>query len=379
MLQNIVQTISLMISSSVLLSSSLFFAPTTYALSLNNQTQPNETSKIASSKNSTSLTDSSDIAESVEPAIGRLVTMLNGKMTWKGKTYTVRSGVSGTGFLISQNGYVATNRHVVEPANNPQDSKEFLAQDLAYQLVEKGKISFFDVIFNPDFVKDLAKQAELSDLKLDQTLVMSNGKKLDFKIAAVDEHQDIAIVKVDAQNAPVLKLADSRQVRVAQYVSVIGYPGIVDRHPWEKDNPIHESSNLIATLTDGRISAKKQLEDRTPIFQISAVINHGNSGGPVLNAEGEVVGIATLGYDTSGYAFALPSNALQQLMQKNGISNDESRFNSIYRDAIALYHQKLYGQALSKFLQAQRLFPYSAELDQYIRACSLAMQAKPIS
>ncbi len=358
----IVQTISLTIASSVLLSSPFLLAPKAHALPT--QAQNSQSAQL----------DTSDVAESVEPAIGRLVILLNGKMTWKGKTYTVRSGVSGTGFLISQNGYVATNRHVIEPANNLQDTKQFLAQDLAYQLVEEGKISFFDVMFNPDFVKDLAKQAELNDLKLDQTLVMSNGKKLGFKVAAVDEHQDIAIVKVDVQNAPALKLADSRQVRVAQYISVIGYPGIVDRHPWEKDNPIHESSNLIATLTDGRISAKKQLEDRTPIFQISAVINHGNSGGPVLNAEGEVVGIATLGYDTSGYAFALPSNTLQQLMQKNGISNGESKFNSIYRDAIALYHQRLYGQALSKFLQAQRLFPYSAELDKYVQSCSLAMQ-----
>jgi hypothetical protein len=97
---------------------------------------------------------------------------------------------------------------------------------------------------------------------------------------------------------------------------------------------------------------------------------------PVLNDQGEVVGITTLGYRTSGYAFALPSNELQKLMQENSVDNDESSFNSVYREAIALYNQNFYAQALSKFIQAQRLFSYSTELDQHIRFCSLKMQEK---
>ena len=168
----------------------------------------------------------------------------------------VSGAVTGSGFIISEDGYILTNYHVVEEAN-------------------KGK--------------------------LDVTVILHDGTQYTAQIVAFEADNDVAVLKIDAEGLKPAAIGDSDSLRVGDPVYAVG-------------NPLGE---LEFSMTTGHVSAK----DRTittdksgetiAMFQIDAPVNSGNSGGPVYNAEGQVVGIVTAKYaDTGveGIGFAIPIN-----------------------------------------------------------------------
>jgi len=155
----------------------------------------------------------------------------------------------GSGFIISADGYILTNNHMVAEA-------------------EKVEI-------------------ELTD-----------GRKFTAKIIGADSDSDVAVVKIDASDLPYLELADSDALEVGEWVLAIG-------------NPL----GLSHTVTAGIVSAKGRsgfgLADFENFIQTDAAINFGNSGGPLINLDGKVVGINTAIAGSSGnigLGFAIPIN-----------------------------------------------------------------------
>lgn len=153
------------------------------------------------------------------------------------------------------------------------------------------------VLTNGHVVKDMSEI----------TVVLNNGKEYPAKVIGQDPNTDIALLKIDATNLPYLKLGNSDNLEVGQWVVAIG-------------NPL----GLQASLTAGVVSAKgrnnldlSRIED---YIQTDAPINRGNSGGPLLNLDSEVIGMNTAivtnmsngGY--MGIGFAIPSNLLAQVM-----------------------------------------------------------------
>ena len=163
---------------------------------------------------------------------------------------TTSSAASGTGFIISEDGYILTNNHVIESSSS-------------------------------------------------QTVMLYNGESYDAKVIAADELNDVAVLKIEASGLTPVTIGDSDTLNIGQTIYVIG-------------NPLGE---LTYTLTGGLVSALDRAinTDGSPInmFQIDAAVNAGNSGGPVLNASGEVVGVVTAKYSSTGVeglGFALPIN-----------------------------------------------------------------------
>jgi len=155
----------------------------------------------------------------------------------------------GSGFIISADGYILTNNHMVEEA-------------------EKVEV-------------------ELTD-----------GRKFTAKIIGTDPDSDVAVVKIDADDLPYLELADSDALEVGEWVLAIG-------------NPL----GLSHTVTAGIVSAKGRsgfgLADFENFIQTDAAINFGNSGGPLINLDGKVVGINTAIAGSTGnigIGFAIPIN-----------------------------------------------------------------------
>lgn len=168
----------------------------------------------------------------------------------------------GTGFIVSADGLVLTNKHVVE------------------------------------------------DEEASYTVLTNEGEKLEAQVLARDLVQDIAILKVARQNLPTLKLGDSDQLQIGQTVIAIG-------------NALGEFRN---TVSLGVISGLKrsvtatsalgQTEQLSEVIQTDAAINRGNSGGPLLNLQGEVIGInvaMVLGAENIG--FALPINIVKGYLE----------------------------------------------------------------
>ncbi|MCB0689677.1 MAG: trypsin-like peptidase domain-containing protein [Saprospiraceae bacterium] len=164
----------------------------------------------------------------------------------------------GSGVIISDDGYIVTNNHVVE-------------------MTDQYEVTLFD------------------DRKFSATLV------------GTDPRTDLAVLKIDANNLPYLKFSNSDKVKVGEWVLAVGNP-----------------FDLTSTVTAGIISAKGrhkiiQRNDAIEDFiQTDAVVNPGNSGGALVNAEGDLIGINTAiatatGY-YAGYSFAVPANMVEQVV-----------------------------------------------------------------
>lgn len=208
-----------------------------------------------------------DIYDAVSPGVVGVLNYVTAQSR-NGKTVDELYG-SGTGFVVSSEGYILTNAHVVDGAS---------------------KVT----------VK-----------------VFGEEEERDAVLIGSDAETDIAVLKVDGAQLQPLKLGDSDSVRVGEYVLAIG-------------NPL-SSDELANTITFGIISATKRevtIDNYSNTYmQTDAAINFGNSGGPLINFNGEVIGInsaktVTAGYDAYGNAvsaegigFALPINEVQKIME----------------------------------------------------------------
>ncbi len=173
----------------------------------------------------------------------------------------------GSGFIVSADGYIMTNNHVVADADKV-------------------------------------------------TVQLLDGSEYEAKIIGTDPPTDVALIKIDVdEKLPALKLGDSDQLEVGDWVLAFGNP-----------------FGLSHTLTAGIVSAKGRsgmgLSDYENFIQTDAAINPGNSGGPLVNLDGEVVGMNTAIYSRSGgymgIGFAIPinmaKNIRQQLIQDGGVT-----------------------------------------------------------
>ena len=160
-----------------------------------------------------------------------------GTMNYYGQSVETTS--SGSGFIITEDGYIVTNNHVVEGAET-------------------------------------------------LTVKMTSGEEYEATLIGADSENDVALIKIDAADLPTVSVGDSDAIQVGEQICAIG-------------NPLGELTN---TLTVGYVSAldREIDEDGTPInmFQTDCVINSGNSGGPMFDMHGNVVGITTAKYSSNG-------------------------------------------------------------------------------
>lgn len=154
-----------------------------------------------------------------------------------------------------------------------------------------------------------------------------------------------------------MKLLDS--------VTVVGYPGLV-----ENSSLFNDESFYKASFTRGQVSAKKNLKDGTPVLQITAPVPKGNSGGLVLNDNGEVIGLVTFGPDDN-FTFLFTSNTIQEFLDSAKINNQQGLVNQEYRQGLQLYSEGKYTQALQKFQLVKRLFPQHSEVESYLDKCQV--------
>lgn len=182
-----------------------------------------------------------------------------------GKTASSTATASGSGIIISDDGYILTNNHVV--SSNTSESNSY------YQITEATKITVS--LFN------------------DET-------EYEAKIIGQDEQTDLAVIKIDKTGLTKAEFADSDSVKVGEFAMAVG-------------NPV----NMTSTVTTGIVSAvNRKITDSDgktyTCIQTDAAINSGNSGGALVNSEGKVIGINTLklsGTGIEGIGFAIPINS----------------------------------------------------------------------
>ncbi|NQV14390.1 Do family serine endopeptidase [bacterium] len=175
------------------------------------------------------------------------------------KNSEMRSTSLGSGIIISEEGYIITNNHVVEKGENI-------------------KVQF------------------------------ANHTELDAEVIGTDPKTDVALIKVDAHGLTPIKMGDSEKIRVGEWVLAVGSPF---------------SGSLSQTVTQGIISAIGRssigLSDYEDFIQTDAAINPGNSGGPLVNLDGELIGmnsaIASRSGGYQGIGFAIPVKIINRIVE----------------------------------------------------------------
>ncbi len=210
--------------------------------------------------------------------------------------------VSGTGFIVNPDGYILTNYHVVEDAYKRHLSIDVMTYD---------------------------------------------GEKYEAAIVGVEPGNDIAVLKIEAEGLSAAVIGNSNTLNVGDTIYAIG-------------NPLGE---LEFSMSTGHVSALGRVistdeGESINMFQIDAAVNEGNSGGPLYNERGEVVGIVTAKYSSSGVeglGFAIPSNDANEiamdLITKGYVSGKAALGVTINNEYTAMYAQ-YYGMPLGAYVEA---------------------------
>lgn len=319
-----------------------------------------------------------------KPAVVRIVDGAAGQIYfqppgYQGQTYNVSLIALGSGFFINSNGYIATNAHVVSTTH---DGEEKAKQALFIQMVQQiaKQLNRDPRTLNTSFID---QYSTLQSFKLFHHVIIPDGSAFPFEIKQYgaptgesnDQGKDVAIVKIEVKNAPILKLGDSDKVKLQDHVTVIGYPGAADTF---NSGLLDSKSAFEATINDGKISARKQASSGAPILQTSTPATHGNSGGPVLNDSTEVVGLLTFrgdtvnGQEVSGFSFVVPSNTVLEYVRSAGATNDLGPTDRLYQEGLEAYWAQHYSDAIPKFEEVQRLFPQHSEIARLLQSSQQA-------
>ena len=330
------------------------------------------------------VTDGERLAMYSKPSVVRIVDGVAGQILfqppgYQGQTYNVSSIALGSGFFISSNGYIATNAHVVSTTKEGEDKAK---QVLFWQMVQQiaKQLGKDPRSLNTNFID---QYSQLQSFQKFHHVIIPDGTALPFEIKqygaptgeGADQGKDVAIIKIEIKNSPILKLGDSDKVQLQDHVTVIGYPGAADTF---NSGLLSSKSALEATINDGKISARKQASSGAPILQTSTPATHGNSGGPVLNDANEVIGLLTFrgdtvnGQEVSGFAFIVPSNTVMEYVRSAGAINTEGPTDTLFREGLDYYWNQYYSSAIPKFEEVKRMFPQHSEVDGLIQSSQQA-------
>ena len=191
----------------------------------------------------------------------------------KQKIQTPKKEATGSGVIISSDGYIVTNNHVVEGAD-------------------------------------------------ELTVTLNDNREFSARIVGTDKQTDLALLKVNAKNLPTLPIGDSDKLKVGEWVIAVG-------------NPYNLSSTVTAGIVSAKSRGLGASPNGIESFiQTDAAINPGNSGGALVNTQGELVGINAMLYSQtgsySGYGFAIPTTIM------NKVVDDIKKYGSVQRVTLGI-------------------------------------------
>ncbi len=179
-----------------------------------------------------------------------------GNGTQKRQIQTPKKEAAGSGVIISEDGYIVTNNHVVEGAD-------------------------------------------------ELTITLNDNREFSARIVGTDKTTDLALIKIDAHNLPTLPIGDSDKLKVGEWVLAVG-------------NPFNLNSTVTAGIVSAK-ARSLGANGVESFIQTDAAINAGNSGGALVNTRGELVGINAMLYSQTGsyagYGFAIPTTIMNKVVE----------------------------------------------------------------
>lgn len=298
-------------------------------------------------------------------------------------TKEVDSGLSGSGFIITPDGYIVTNAHVVyeDPDHLKQTIVAFWAQNQLKDLFQAdferfkkifeskvGSQTIQDTIgafinaekeyyaHNMRIANTATQVGALMGIAIPGLPTQPHGIPCDVrKRGEPTPGKDVAILKIEQNNLPTVPVGDDTTMKVGDPIIVLGYPGGAEIFEINR-----QQMGVESTLNQGDLSARKTMPGGWSALQTSAEINHGNSGGPAFNDRGEVIGLATFGSpeeDVRGINFLVPISVAKEFLNELNVKPQQSRLSQLYDEGIASMSKSCYKGALEKFKEVSDLSP----------------------
>lgn len=301
---------------------------------------------------------------------------------------------NGTGFLITGDGYIVTNCHIID-RDSVYIRNKFILE--TFQEVTQANINALQTSWAMTLTEEqrnllsntyglIYSQVSsmiLFDLEkefyvLYRTDTGVNGTETIRKKATVIikgramPGKDVAILKAEeVTDLPTLVIANDSLIRIGAQALVIGYP-----EPVTSNSFLSAASGIEPTLTAGIVSAIKKSVNGWPVIQMDAVISHGSSGSPVCNDKGEVVALATFGsLDlgngslASGFNFAIPISVVREYIDSANIKPQASKATLAFNQGLGFFYQQFYRKAKEKFEEVKQLNPHYPQLGFYLQQC----------
>lgn len=330
---------------------------------------------------------------------------------------------TGSGFIVSPNGFILTAAHVADP--------ELIKQEIMTKAVFEKLFSLFFrlAISEPDKLKQVEeKLKELQAMEEEWTIELQERNRETFfknavfsteeelkvfsprskktklsevfkegfetKIIAINDNylfdqKDIALIKIDFENLPVISLGDSDLIKNGQSIFTYGFPAaaqVIGIEP--RLEPLEtkvSSAYLEPSFVPGMITALKESGDKSFKFiETNAKVGLGSSGSPILNDFGETIGILTLmatpqsAFEVGDiFAWGIPINLIGELNGKETIS-EVGDYYKYFKEGLYLLGQKHCRLALEKFewlrKNVNQNFPVDQYLDRYVNECYILIQ-----
>jgi len=312
--------------------------------------------------------------------------------------------LTGTGIIVTPDGYVMTNSHVV----SYQTIKNLIVSDYIYQAIDDGYAKLNEEeaksVSENKGQEEMAKFGEkiadfiLGESKFDieKTITVLNpsSKKetleelisdsFSASVISVNDNffrdsRDAALLKIDQQGLPAIDLGSSLGVSTGKKVYIFGYPSTAE---------MSEKDLLEPTFTQGTISATKDSMNKDfKIFQTDAKISRGSSGGPLLDEQGKVVGLVTFitndltKQDGDSFAFAIPIDTVKNIISESKITGELSSdkimyqsggYNKYFLSGLAFLKKNQCQKAMADFNLAKQgndSFNINVYLDSYVKQC----------
>jgi S1-C subfamily serine protease len=301
----------------------------------------------------------------------------------------------GTGWLITPDGYLVTNGHVVQAYHDQNEDK--LQIQLFYEALEDAGFFALQAV-----VRAAGVPTEVTELTFDKKMqlvtrllpyaTITLDKELDVYLqnwerfpAEVKEYsppifpftgrasipgktfatgKDVAVLKIEGRDLPTMRIGDSDRMQIGDNIFVAGYPGDASFNDFLKP-----TAQMEASFNRGQVSSLKVDVKGSRLLQSDAAVTFGNSGGPLLSEKEEVVGMATMTTEAAqGFSYAVPTSVITEFVRSAGITPAQGMFDRAWKEALDQYYRadsvtgtreklQLFQASVGGFDQALRVLP----------------------
>ncbi|MGH9458970.1 MAG: trypsin-like peptidase domain-containing protein [Thermoanaerobaculia bacterium] len=304
----------------------------------------------------------------------------------RGAPITVETGAggSGSGFIVHPDGAILTSGHVVALIRDPAAvQRELLRNGAVAVLLARYPIDVLRALHRDGalvpLLEEVSGAGSLRDIRTFREIDLSNGERAAFSIvefspSLAQRGDDVALLRIDRHDLPTLRLGSSGSVHVQETIWVVGYPAVASTSDDMVGGWLSQETDLESTMNSGSITSIKRNVADVPVFQTDVPIYRGNSGGPAVNARGEVIGMATWGHATAdAIKFLVPIDVARPYLERQRIDlTEQGSFTPAYEAALAAAESGGWSAAVRDLRRANDEFPGNPDIARLLGEAEVA-------